>query len=146
MIGAAISPSLPDGIADERSGAHRAWLRAEEERARLRRTWAEWFTSYDLLLCPVLPVPAFPHDHSEPMVDRMIAVNGGQVPYLAAVQWPGLIGIMGLPSAVPPIGRTPARLPVGMQVVAPFLRDRDAVRAAGLIAEVVGGYDVPPGF
>jgi len=146
MIGAAISPSMPDAVADERSGSHRAWLRAEEERARLRRSWAEWFQSFDLLLCPVLPVPAFPHDHSEPMVDRMIDLNGRQVPYLSAVQWPGLIGIMGLPSAVPPIGRTPAGLPVGMQVVAPYLRDRDAVRAAGLIAQVVGGYDVPPGF
>jgi hypothetical protein len=33
-----------------------------------------------------------------------------------------------------------------MQVVAPYLRDRDAVRAAGLIAEIAGGYDPPPGF
>jgi hypothetical protein len=38
-------------------------------------------------------------------------------------------------------------LPVGVQVVAPFLRDRDAVRVAGLIAAAVGGgYEVPPGF
>jgi amidase len=80
------------------------------------------------------------------MADRMLEVNGGLVPYLSAVQWPGLVGVVGLPSAVPPVGRTPAGLPVGMQVVAPYLRDRDAVRAAGLIAEVVGGYEVPPGF
>jgi len=146
LIGAAILPSLPDNAADERSIRHRDWLRLDDVRARTRRQWAEWFTSYDLLLCPVLPVAAFPHDHTEPMADRMLEVNGGLVPYLSAVQWPGLIGVVGLPSAVPPIGRTPAGLPVGMQVVAPYLRDRDAVRAAGLIAELVGGYDVPPGF
>jgi hypothetical protein len=36
---------------------------------------------------------------------------------------------------------------VGIQVVAPFLHDRDAIRAAGLIAEAVGGgYERPPGF
>jgi hypothetical protein len=33
-------------------------------------------------------------------------------------------------------------------VVAPYLRDRDAIRAAGLIAEAVAGagYQTPPGF
>ncbi len=52
MILPAISPSLPDDQADALSGSHRAWLRAEEERAALRRTWAEWFTGHDLLLLP----------------------------------------------------------------------------------------------
>jgi amidase len=68
------------------------------------------------------------------------------VPYLTSVQWPGLIGVVGLPSAVPPVGRTPAGLPVGMQIVAPYLRDRDAVRAATLVAQLTGGYQPPPGF
>ena len=41
---------------------------------------------------------------------------------------------------------TPATgLPVGIQVVTPFLRDRDALALAGLIADVAGGYEVPPG-
>jgi len=146
LIGAAISPSIPDEHADAVSGTHRAWLRNDEDRARLRRAWAEWFTTYDLLLCPVLPVPPFPHDHSEPMNERTLTLNGEQVPYLAAVQWPGLIGVVGLPSAVPPVGRTPGGLPVGMQIVAPYLRDRDAVRAAALVGQLTGGYQVPPGF
>src|SRR3546814_2363373 len=52
------------------------------------------------------------------------------------VMWTGLIGVLGLPSAVPPIGRTPAGLPVGMQVVAPYLHDREAVQVAGEIGRV----------
>jgi len=146
LVGAAVSPSAPDTQADARGGTHRAWLRADEERARLRRVWAEWFTSYDLLLCPVMNVPAPPHDHSEPMLERTIDINGERAPYIGAVQWAGFIGVVGRPSAVPPIGRTPEGLPVGMQVVAPYLRDRDAVRAAALVAQVTGGYEVPPGF
>jgi len=147
MIVAAISPSLPDDHADATSGSHRAWLRAEEERARLRRVWAEWFDSFDLLLCPVVPLPAFPHDHTEPMLDRVLDLNGAKVPYLAVIQWTGLIGIVGLPSAVPPLPHTRTGLPVGVQVVAPALRDRDAVHAAGLIAQITGGgYQPPPGF
>jgi amidase len=146
LCGCAVSPSMPDDRADAVSGTHRAWLRNDEERARLRRVWAEWFTSYDLLVCPVLPMPAVPHDHTEPMLDRTFEINGERVSYLTAVQWPGLIGLVGLPSAVPPVGRTPGGLPVGMQVVAPYLRDRDAVRAAASVAELSGGYATPPGF
>jgi amidase len=56
-----------------------------------------------------------------------------------------MFGVLGLPVAVPPVGRTAAGLPVGVQVVTPYLQDRTAVRLAGLIAEVAGGYDVPPG-
>ena len=37
-----------------------------------------------------------------------------------------MFGVLGLPVAVPPVGRTADGLPVGMQVVAPFLHDRDA--------------------
>ena len=37
LIGAAVSPSLPDEVAEERSMSHRAWLRLDEVRARARR-------------------------------------------------------------------------------------------------------------
>jgi hypothetical protein len=33
-----------------------------------------------------------------------------------------------------------------MQLVSPFLHDRRSVRAAGLVGELTGGYEVPPGF
>jgi len=133
-------------VAEVAAGPHLGWLRADEERARLKAVWAEWFDAYDLLLCPVLPLPAFPHNQERNLFERTLELNGEKVPYLNAIQWTGLIGVVGLPSAVPPVGRTPAGLPVGLQVVAPYLRDRDAVRAAGLIATVSGGYTPPPGF
>ena len=63
MIIAAISPSMPDEHAEASSGSHLAWLRAEQRRAALRCTWAEWFTGHDAAPAPVLTVPAFPHDH-----------------------------------------------------------------------------------
>ena len=44
------------------------------------------------------------------------------------------------------VGRTGAGLPVGVQVVAPYLHDREAISIAGLLADVAGGYDVPPGY
>lgn len=146
LIVAAISPSIDAALADGMSGSHRQWLRMDEERARLRATWAEWFEQYDLLICPVMGTAAFPHTQDGEITDRTIDIDGEQVPAISLIGWTGLIGVVGLPAAVPPLGRTASGLPVGAQVVAPYLRDRDAVHAAGLIAEVTGGYVPPPGF
>jgi amidase len=108
--------------------------------------WAEWFEDYDILLCPVSPTPAFPHNQEGDFASRTMTVNGETRPYFDNVGWTGLIGVVGLPAAVPPIGRTKAGLPVGVQVVAPYLRDRDAIFVAGVLNQLTRGYKVPPGF
>jgi amidase len=80
------------------------------------------------------------------MLERTIEVNGESRSLVSMIDWLGLIGIVGLPSAVVPIGRTRAGLPVGMQIVAPYLHDRRAARAAQLVEAVLGGYRPPAGF
>jgi amidase len=126
------------------AGSHADWLRKEKERAIVRRTWAEWFArgDVDVLLCPVSPTPAFPHDQDGDIFSRTMTINGAQRSYIDNVGWTGLIGIAGLPSAVPPIGRTAGGLPVGVQVVAPYLHDRQAIA----VARLLGTYAPPPGF
>jgi amidase len=147
LIGPAVSPSLPDEDALQAAGPHASWQQQQEKRMRLRAVWAEWFASYDVLLCPVMPVAAFPHQQEGEILSRRLEIDGVDRPYIDAISWTGLIGVVNLPSAVPPIGRTAeGNMPVGVQVVAPYLHDRHAVRAAGLIAEAAGGYEVPPGF
>ena len=106
MIVPAMAPSLPEEQAEASSGSHLAWLRAEEDRAALRRTWAEWFGGHDLLLLPVVTVAAFPHDHDPDMWNRTIEIDGRSRSLVSTIDWLGLIGIVGLPSAVVPIGRT----------------------------------------
>jgi amidase len=146
MILPAISPSMDDDLQEVLSGTHRQWLRAEERRIALRRVWAEWFEHYDLLLCPVMSTPAFAHQQDDDFMTRTIAINGEPRPYPELVSWTGLIGIAGLPSAVPPIGRTEAGIPVGMQMVGAYLRDRDAIAGARIAETVLGGFSPPPLF
>ena len=147
MITAAIAPSMDDDLAEIAGGAHLAWLRADDQRAKFAAIWAEWFEQYDALLCPVLPVPAFAHQQQPDFMERTLTINGEVHPHVILVAWLGLIGVVDLPSAVAPIGRTPQGLPIGIQVVAPYLRDREAVRLCDIVAAVSGGgYVVPPGF
>ena len=146
MITAAIAPSMGPEMGAAVGGSHYDWLQHERARVGLRNAWADWFTTYDALLCPVTPTPPFPHDQSEEFFTRTMTINGEERSYLDNVCWTGLIGIVGLPSAVPPLPKTAAGLPVGVQVVTPYLHDRDAVRLAGLVADVTGGYVTPPGF
>ena len=146
MILPAVSPSIDADEQDAASGSHRQWLRAEEQRTALRRVWAEWFDDYDLLLCPVMSVPAFAHQQDADFVTRRITINGVSRDYVELISWTGLIGIAGHPSAVPPIGRTAAGIPVGIQMVGAYLRDRDALAGARIAEAVLGGFTPPPRF
>lgn len=146
LILPAITPSMGDEVGETLSGSHYSWLKLQDQRAGMQRAWADWFaTGIDAFLCPVTPTPAFPHNHEGELMTRTMDVNGEQRSYLENTTWTGLIGVVGLPSAVPPLPRTSGGLPVGVQVVTPYLHDRSAVRLARLIAEVSGGgYEPPP--
>ena len=126
---------------------HRDFELAREARERRRARWAEFFTRFDALLCPVFPTPAFPHDQSPDFAKRTLAVNGVPEPYLGTLLgWPALAGLASLPGTAAPVGFTADGLPAGIQVVGPFLEDRTAIHVAKLVAEVTGGYVVPPGL
>lgn len=123
---------------------HRTWLARDAERAALRAVWADFFTHVDVLLCPVTLLPPFPHLQQGGFGDRVVLVDGVERPYLDLISWTALIGSAYLPVTVPPVGRTPEGLPVGIQVVAPYLEDRTALFVARHIAELCGGYEPPP--
>jgi amidase len=146
LIAAAVSPGMPEDFGEQISGTHRQWLRSDEKRAAFRRSWAEWFEQYDVLLAPAWSVPPFPHDQEGDMISRTILVNGTPQNHFEISLWLMLVNLVNLPSVVVPIGRTSAGLPVGMQIIAPYLWDRRAIRVAELVEALIGGYEVPPGF
>jgi amidase len=124
----------------------RDYARAREVRLRLGAAWAAFFRDHDALLCPVTPTAAIPHDQNPDRDARTIVVNGKICPYGDQAVWPEAIGVAHLPAVVVPVGLTAAGLPVGIQIVAPYLEDRTAIDVAGRIAEVGGGFRPPPGF
>jgi amidase len=124
---------------------HRDWLKIDEQRQQVRRRWAEFFTEYDLLLCPVAASPAFAHDH-RPWHQREIMINGAVRPLAELSFWPGLTGVAYLPATAAPIGFTTAGLPIGVQIVGPHLADRRCIAFASLLERHYHGFVPPPDF
>jgi amidase len=138
--------SGPERWSSYNSQRHRAWLSSNERRLQLRRKWFEFFRDWDALLLPVCPLPAIEHDHSRPMTHRTITVNGESRDYQSQMHWAGLVGVAYLPVTVVPVGRTSAGLPVGIQIVGPYLEDRTTLDIARRLVEIHGGFEPPPGF
>jgi amidase len=126
------------------AGRHRDWLGHHRRRTELRQVWDDFFTDYDVLLCPVTLRSAFPHLHEGSLISRSMKVGGVDRPYLDMIAWTSLIGLAYLPVTVPPIGLDAEGLPVGIQVVAPYLHDRSALHVGSALAELLGGYQPPP--
>ncbi|RSM43216.1 amidase [Amycolatopsis balhimycina DSM 5908] len=147
---AQLPPAAGDLGARHRRGLvqrHRDWLGADEERWQMRRQWAGFFQDYDVLVCPVWTLPAIPHDQSPDLDARVIEVNGVTRPYWDLVTWAGIANLLGLPAASVPIGRTRGDgLPVGLQIIGPYLEDRTVIEFARHVAQHVPGFEAPPGF
>jgi amidase len=126
--------------------SHRDWVLADGGRARLKAQWRELFKSFDAVICPVMPTPAYPHDHSPEQETRRINIDGKDHVYPDQLAWPGIATLPGLPATAIPIGLSPEGLPVGVQIVGPWLEDRTPLKLAELIEREFGGFIRPPAF
>ena len=118
------------------------WSASNELRHRLRWQWHEFFKHYDILLAPIMPTAAFPHDH-RPFGERTIQVDNQEYPYFQQVFWAGLTGVAHLPSTVIPTGLNDAGLPIGLQIVGPEYADLITIGVARAL-ESTGCRFVPP--
>ena len=125
--------------------SHRAWIWTDRIRAGVGHQWRQFFSEWDVLLCPVSPTPAFPHDHGD-MNSRRLVVDGQAIPYGDQGLWSSLATLTGLPSTAMPIARSDEGLPIGMQIIGPYLEDRTTIAFADLVEREFGGFVAPPGF
>jgi amidase len=126
---------------------YREWFAANTARARLRHQWSMVFREWDVVLCPVMAVPAFPHDHSLPVDARHIDIDGKAFPYRDAYQpWSELATLSGLPATSVPTAHSEGGLPIGVQIVGPYLEDRTTIAFAELLEQEFGGFVAPPGY
>jgi amidase len=126
------------------AGRYRTWARANQQRQLQRAAWAAVFERYDAVLAPVMPTTAFPHDTERDMLERELDVDGVALPHMLAVAWCGAIGTVLLPVVTLPTGPASDGLPVGVQVVGPYLTDVRMIEIARRLDEAAGPGFVPP--
>ncbi|MFH2131921.1 MAG: amidase family protein, partial [bacterium] len=125
---------------------HREWQLLNIERLLMCQKWDDYFKEIDVLLCPAVRVPAIHHDHTD-IAKRLSRFNNQDLLHVEIVMpWAVLTNVSYLPATVAPIGTTKSGLPVGVQIVGPYMEDRTPIHVAKLMADVTGGFAPPPGF
>lgn len=123
-----------------------AFLMMQAVQLDFRRQWARLFEGFDVILAPVHGSPAFAHDASPDMGARTLTINGEATPYFSQLAWPGIAVHGHLPATAAPLGQTAAGLPIGVQIIGPYLEDRTPIAFAGLLEREFGGFRRPPGY
>ncbi len=125
---------------------HREWLRLNERRHQMRRTWSAFFRHWDVLLCPVIATPALPHMQEGNVWERSLTVNGRRIAYNDMLFWPGITCAFHLPASVAPIGQSQSGLPTGVQIAGPIYGDRTTIAVAELLEKSWHAFVPPPGW
>ncbi|CAB4804440.1 MAG: amidase [Actinobacteria bacterium] len=142
----ATSPDTPPEVTAALSSftaTHRDWMAADVVRQHLREQWRVFFQQYDALICPVTMTHAFPHTQEGSLPERTVLVDGVERPYLELLWWTVLIGGVYLPATVIPVGTSADGLPIGVQIVAPYMEDRTALAVARAIRNELGPITFP---
>lgn len=116
-----------------------------ERRERDRHAWHRFFTEWDVLVAPITLDVAFEH-HDAPFSTHTLHVDGVEVAYSLHVV-PSMWAVhAGLPSTAIPAGTARSGLPLGVQLIGPFLEDRTTLALARLLGREWHGFRPPPGF
>ena len=124
--------------------SHREWLADDEARQLIRWQCATFFSEIDILLCPVLPVTAWPHQLDPDFSTRSLQINGQQLPYRERAFWSALSGLAELPATVMPAGMAANGMPVGVQIIGGPFEDHTSLAFAAAAEQALGGFTRPP--
>ena len=139
MMGVAMSRGGPE---PSKATAHE-WMGLLDGQEVVRRAWAAFFREIDIVLAPTMGAVAFPHVQMGPETANGLIIDGQPTPYFAQLFWPGIATLANLPATAIPIGQTKSGLPIGAQVIGPYLEDLTTIGFAGLVEREFGGF-VPP--
>ena len=122
------------------------WQQANMHRLAYRALWERFFESVDVFLLPTTFTTAFPHDQTHPD-QRMIPLpEGGAQPFWNLLSYISPATLTGCPATTVPAGLGQSGLPIGLQVVGPYLEDATPIAFGRLLAEEIGGFRPPAGF
>jgi amidase len=127
-----------------RTATHAEWLAANEVRAKIGAQVRTLFGRVNVIIAPITPVTAFPHDQRGFAARSLPTAVGGKLPYLSMINWIALATACRLPATAVPAGLAADGLPVGVQIIGPRGGDSRTLAVAQAIEDEVGGFMPPP--
>ena len=115
------------------------WFILLDKQLRLRRQWQALFEHFDAVVAPAVGTVAYPHVDMPDMSTSTLMIDGEATRYGAQIAWPGVATFANLPATAAPVGRTREGLPIGVQVIGPFLQDRTTIAIAGWLHSLQEG-------
>jgi amidase len=131
-------------IAKYSATSYREWYSLQDQREHIFLAFREFFNSFDVLICPIAPTVAFPHNIIERDTSRLLTVNGKPEPYMDMMMWSSLASNANLPATAMPTGQLVDGLPSGVQIIGPYLGDYTTIRFAELAERELGEFRPPP--
>jgi aspartyl-tRNA(Asn)/glutamyl-tRNA(Gln) amidotransferase subunit A len=114
------------------------YLQAEQDMDRLKDGFAKYFSRYDALLCPVVPIPAPPHGLDE------IEINGQVVPSTDIMRATSPFNVTGLPALSIRFGTDRDGLPIGVQLVSTWMAESTILDLGAMLEVAREVEDVHP--
>ena len=106
------------------------YIEAEQAAERLKDGFAEYFQRYDVLLTPVLPLPAYKHGEAE------FAINGQTVDATRMQGATVPLNVTGLPGVSMRFGTSKEGLPHNVQIVGGWHAESTILHVASLLERV----------
>lgn len=122
------------------------WQQRNFKRLAYRALWERLFETTDVFLSPTVFTAAFPHDPTPVDVRRVPTPEGATQPFWDVLSYITPATLTGCPATTAPAGLSKSGLPVGLQIVGPYLEDSTPIHFASLLAHEIGGFQPPPGY
>lgn len=132
-----LDPSLVAGVQAALAYTGQNLLQATYQRTRFFRLVQGWFRKAEYIVTPTMSRPPLAADHpafAPIVIDGKAAgdMRAAWTPYLS------LFDLTGHPAVSVPCGFTSDGLPAGLQIIAPWYGDADALRLAAHIENIIG--------
>jgi amidase len=117
------------------------FYKAVHQREEFTQVWEQFFTQWDVFICPVSMTTASLLTDTGPVIDGKTYMSEEAMPIAGSIS-----PMTGLPSIVVPVGLDSQNLPIGLQLIGRRWDDERLLEIAKLVSEVTGGFRKPPGY